>query len=382
MNKLIYKLAGLGWALALVNSPLQAQGLSSGPDLIIPGPLYTQLNKGDSIFDPYVMERDYTIDFDDPVREQLVDVRFDVKADGSVENVRVLDGMYDEAFLAEATHAMEGSKFRPATRGGEAIDWPALEMRILFRGPFLPGISEGLRGDYSALLELVTAENFEEALNMLHDMQLNRAERLFEYALLQDQLATVHMAANRLHEGLIAARNATSRSKAVTPVTQSNTRLGNRGDQFPNEFLLPELYVPALRRRFLIAASLNQTGEAMEVYEQLRSLDALGVDGALTDLTGLHDQLAAGLAAEAPIGSVVKIIDGKWAYEVSSRRIFGVTGLQGQVDFIDIACAGNVKRRMAYTNDSEFALPATWENCTLEFRGEDGSQLTLYEYLN
>jgi hypothetical protein len=88
------------------------------------------------------------------------------------------------------------------------------------------------------------------------------------------------------------------------------------------------------------------------------------------------------LAGEEPVGSPVKLVQGKWIFETSTRRVFGVTGLQGQVDFIDIACGDNGKRRMAFANDTEFAIPASWQNCKLEFHGADGAMFNLYEYLN
>jgi hypothetical protein len=52
------------------------------------------------------------------------------------------------------------------------------------------------------------------------------------------------------------------------------------------------------------------------------------------------------------------------------------------VDYVDIACKDSRRRRMAFTNDSEFGLPASWQNCKFEFHGADGAQFLLYEYLN
>ena len=369
-------LATLAMLGAFIASPAFAQGLITGPGLSATVEGFRQAAENEPGFSPWVLKREVSLRTP-PEREYLVDFRVDVDDSGAVENIRVLGGMYDEAFLGEASAAMQSMELAPATQGGKAVAWTALDFRVLGRGPFLPGMTDTLREEYTTALQLVTDANYADAESTFMALQKDKASRLFEYALLQDQLATIYMATDRMHEGLEAARNATGASEPIQPPRAV------RGDrEVPPHYLPPELYLPALRRRFLLAVSLNQIGEAIEVFSELQAMAAEGQAGATVDLVGIFQQMESAVSAEAPIGSIVKIIDGRWRYETSSRRIFGVTALNGSVDFIDIACDGNAKRRMAYTDDSEFALPASWDNCTLEFRGEDGSQLTLYEYLN
>ena len=91
-----------------------AQGLQSGPDFLRGGEYLTQINKGDETYDPYEIQRSFTFNFDEPTREGIVDVKFDVKADGSVENVKVLGGFYDEQFREQAVNGITGTVFTPA----------------------------------------------------------------------------------------------------------------------------------------------------------------------------------------------------------------------------------------------------------------------------
>jgi hypothetical protein len=376
MKKTRLPMALLLLACSLCIARTYAQGLVTGPRLTGPVAGYQLQDAGEPGYDPYLIKREVSLRTP-PEREYLVDFRIDVDARGTVGNIRVLGGMYDDAFLTEATAAVQGSMFDPAMQGGEAMVWRNLDFRVLGRGPFLPGITESLREDYTAALQLVSDANLAEAEAVFLRLQKEQASRLFEYALLQDQLATIYMAGERMHEGLVAARNATGTSEPIQP---PRVVRGNR--EVPPQYLPPELYVPALRRRFLLAVSLNQIGEAMAVYSQLQTLEAAGQAEATADLEGVYRQMEIALAAEAPIGSIAKIVGGKWRFTTSSRHIFGVTGLSGKIDSIDITCDGNERRRMVFTNDSEFALPASWQNCTLDFLGEDGSQVTLYEYLN
>jgi hypothetical protein len=263
--------------------------------------------------------------------------------------------------------------------GETAIDWPALDMRIILRGPFLPALSAGLAPELERLVLLLTDKNYAEVEPLVKELLATKAQTLFDYAVLQDQLASVYMNTERLHEALVAMRNATASSKAVTNLNQANTRLGADSDDYPDEYLLPQVYGKALEKRFLIALALNQTGEALNLFADIDARSAVAAD---SPMRAQADAIRAKLATEEPIGSQIKLVQGNWTFEASTRRIFGVTGLQGQVDYIDIACNDGRRRRMAFTNDSEFGLPASWENCKLEFKGSEGSQFLLYEYLN
>jgi hypothetical protein len=261
--------------------------------------------------------------------------------------------------------------------GETAIDWPAYPMRIILRAPILPSMSPELQPEVERVIGMLNAKNYMEAETTVNDLLANKAQTLFDYALLQDQLASIYLGTERPHEALVAMRNATSDSTAIAPPSQPGSRLQIQEERYPDEYLLPALYVSALEKRFLVAAALNQTGEALNV---LAAIDARGdvIDGIRTQAEAIRTKLA----SEEPIGSQIKLVNGSWTFETSTRRVFGFTGLQGQVDYVDIACGDNRRRRMAFANDSEFGLPASWENCKLEFHGADGAQFLLYEYLN
>ncbi|MES2624489.1 MAG: energy transducer TonB [Pseudomonadota bacterium] len=369
-----------------------AQALQNGPDFVRAGGDIGQINKSDSSYDPYVLSHGYVWKYndpnldrnlvfvaDEPEREGLIDVRIRVKADGSVDEVELLGGFYDDAFRDQALSGMAAATFVPATAAGMPVDWPALEMRIVSRGSFLPALTATMKEDYERLLTLNGDKNFTDAEQLANELLARQARSLFDYALLQDQLATAYMNTDRVYAALIAERNATASSKGAPPALRGTSRLAEKDESYINDYLLPDLFVAGLRKKALLALALNQTGEALNTFTTLEARTTIAADDPLRLQI---EAVQAKLAGEEPIGSPVKLVQGKWIFETSTRRVFGVTNLQGQVDFIDIACDDSVKKRMVFANDTEFGLPASWQNCKLEFHGTDGSTFNLYEYLN
>jgi hypothetical protein len=236
-----------------------------------------------------------------------------------------------------------------------------------------------MKPDFERLIQLNTDKNFTEAEQLANELLNTQARSLFDYALLQDQLATIYMNTDRVHAALIAMRNATSSSKGAPPAVQGTSRLVKQAGSYQEEYLLPDLFAVSLEKRAVLALALNQTGEAINTLAELEARKTIAAD---YPLKAQIEEVKTKLAGEEPIGSQIKLVQGKWVFETSMRRIFGVTGLQGQVDFIDIACEGSVKKRMVFANDTEFGLPASWQNCKLEFHGTDGAMFNLYEYLN
>jgi hypothetical protein len=390
----------LALLIAIAPAFAGAQGLQTGPELLRGGANLVQPNVGDPAYDPQELQNSAIEGTDEvrdgqtaaarggnlpgadvyaevPDREGIVDVKFTVKADGSVGDLEVLGGFYDDEFRQQAVGGIAAATFDPPKSGENAIDWPNYRMRVIQRAPILPSISPEVAPELERVTAMLVAKDYATAEPLLNDLLATKAQTLFDYAILQDQLASLYIGTERAHEALVALRNATADSKAIPPQSRSDSRLQIQEERYPDEYLLPELYMKALERQFAVAAALNQAGEAVAIAEQLEAGGT--IPPALREQA---DTIIAKLATEDPIGSQIKLVNGSWTYTVSTRRIFGMTGLQGKVDFVDIACGDNRRRRMAFTNDSEFALPASWgDDCKLEFLGDAGAGFLLYEYL-
>lgn len=381
-----------------LHTEASAQALQTGPELLRGGQYLVQVNPTDASYDPSEVQRSSVWGTDEvraasrgrginnpgadvyeevPEREGLVDARFTVKADGTVSDVELLGGFYDDEFRQEALAGIASSVFHPPMAGEAAVDWPAYEMRVILRAPIMPAVTPELAPELERVTQLLVGKNYAEAEVAVTELLATKAQTLFDYALLQDQLASAYLGTERPHEALVALRNATSASTAVAPQSRPDSRLSIQEERYPEEYLLPDLYLKALERRFAVAAALNQTGEALNIVAAIETRGEVPAA-----LAGQAETIRAKLATAEPVGSQIKLVQGNWAFEVSTRRVFGMTGLQGQVDYVDIACEDSRRRRMAFTNDSEFGIPASWQNCTLEFHGGDGAQFLLYEYLN
>lgn len=313
-----------------------------------------------------------------PLREAIVDLRLDIRADGTVRDVEFREGFYDGTIQRMLRIPVEDMKFQPATAGGEPVEFDNLNVRVLLRGAYPAGVTEAMRTELTSLGELIANKDLAGAERFATNLIEDDAIRLFELALVSDQLASVYAEEGKIHEAILASRLATGSSKVVLPPEGADQE-----GTYPETFLTPELHFDAQRRHFVVSLLGNQTGEALATWEVLQAEAAqLGKQDILAEIGPRVEQLRALLNSEEPVGSAVKLVDGHWDFIMSTRRIFGVTGLQGQVDYIDVACGANPKRRLAFQNDSEFRIPDSWGQCQLEFEGRDGSQFNLYEYLN
>lgn len=185
-------------------------------------------------------------------------MRLDIAADGTVADVEFLPGFYDDAVLRQLEEPLEALQFQPATAGGAPVAFPKLNVRVLLRGPNPPEVSENLR---EALVELATLVNNKDlpaaerfAVNLLDD----EATRLFELAVLEDQLSAIYAEAGQVPEAIVASRLATSSSNVVLPPD------GPAADTaYPETFLTPQLHFDAQRCHLLYSLLADQTGEAL-----------------------------------------------------------------------------------------------------------------------
>jgi hypothetical protein len=377
-------------ATLLVSSIFVTLGLSPVASAQVQtAPVFAGSNGGLSLLDPNDPHYDpYLFVFNAPppqgrpapplLREAIVDVHLNIRADGKVGKVEILDGFHDGAVERALRIPLEDMLFQPATAGGEPVAFEKLDVRIVLRGAYPPGVTEDLRVGLTELSTLITNKDLQGAERFASNLREDQALRLFELALVEDQLAAIYAEAGKVPEAILASRLATGSLPSVLPPEGAA-----EGVEYPETFLTSDLHFDAQRRHFIVSLLGNQTGEALATWEELQIEAAqLGKQDLLKDISPRVEQLQALLNSEEPVGSAVRLVDGHWDFIMSNRRIFGVTGLQGQVDYIDVACGDNPKRRLAFQNDSEFRIPDSWGQCRLEFEGRDGSQFNLYEYLN
>ncbi|HWK53326.1 MAG TPA: energy transducer TonB, partial [Hyphomicrobiales bacterium] len=323
-------LAGL-LAGSLLGTSCLAQTVS-GPTLLDPGAGLSQPDSADPLYVPNRFELVYAEDAPGAGqrREALVDVLVTVDAAGKVGRVKVLDGFHDPGVRRLVENAVKQASFNPATAGGEPVAFENLELQVLQRGAYPPGITADMREDLAKLADELAEKDFRGAERRIDSLLGRKAMRLFELALLNDQLVSVYMETERVPEALLASRVATGRSPAVQPSAEEQA--ASPDAVYPDSFLPPDLYVDALRKRVVLSLMNNQIGEARQSFAELQQAAAqAGKDVVVTELQPQMDKVETLLASEEPVGSAIRLIDEEWSYTMSSRRTFGVTGLDGRV---------------------------------------------------
>ena len=152
---------------------------------------------------------------------------------------------------------------------------------------------------------------------------------------------------------------------------------GAVGAEEARDLLPQELLVPALRKRFILALSLSQNVDAYQTYQRLVSLSALSDDDPV------HEQakaIKAKLDSPEPLGQLVKITDkASWSY-TPLRRTLTVTDVSnGKIGYLDVRCQRR-SIQLEFQEDVQWNLPEVFGACSLEFKGDNGTQFTLYEY--
>ena len=314
---------------------------------------------------PVVQDRPSLI-YSNNARDASVLVRYSILADGSTADIEVMDGFYDPAAADLARNTVAQWRFTPATYGGEAVDWYNNQFRFRFNTFDSATLSPTLAQSYAGISEDLRDGEYARALQAIDRADRN-ARTLFDHAFMADLRATALLGLNRFDEALASSREATvvfGDPEGIVNIRETAT------DVLPSELLLP-----ALRKRFLLAISREDDQDALATYQRIVFDFDIAPDDEIFDLAS-----AARARMEAPreVRVMAALVAGVWRY-TPRHRIFTVSGLEGNVERLDVFC----KRRrtsLEFMENVEWELPASWGRCTLEFSGEQRTTFTLYEF--
>lgn len=295
-------------------------------------------------------------------KEGLTIVRFTVKADGSTDNIEVLGG-FTNAYMARSYEAtVKTWTFNPGTRNGEAVDFHNQKFIISARSSQDLTISTVAQDALNDITAELPDGNLIKALRFLDTLQTQAAITVFDYAYAYDVQADVHMADDNLYAALAASKMATM------------SRVSSAGE---TEFFLPSTFLDsALRKRFVLAATLKQYGEALRAYEIL----AANVDIPSDDnINNQADAVRALVESPDPLISLAGLTEYEWTYE-PVHRIFAVADVKGSLSKINVRCDHRLLLELEFKEGVDWTLPDSFGKCELEFVGSKTAQFTLYEF--
>ena len=306
-------------------------------------------------------------------RDQLLVVDMTVKKDGSVGDVAVVTGFYDDEYRAHAVLALGRLHFQPATSDGTPVDFYGMRFVLTTRNTFMTTTHPGFQGEYAQVDALSRAGDFAAAEAQVQDLIKHKITTVFEYAFLNEALVPLYLKLNRPYDALRASRNASLRSGFMETEYFSGTRIKANDPNWPY-FLPKDLLVNALRQRFMVAAALERFGEANATYDELRSLEDLADDDPITVRAKDLQRLS---RSPEPLLVHGRIEQGRWEFS-PTRRLLSIQAPPGTIHDVDIKCRVH-QESIRFDPDHELRLPPPWGPCTLAFAGDEGADIQLKE---
>ncbi|MDT8397054.1 MAG: TonB family protein [Pseudomonadales bacterium] len=339
--------------------------------------------------------------------EAIVRTRYTVKADGTTDDIEILGGFSNQSLDNTLRQTIRNWTFTPGTVNGEAADFYNQEytfsIRVNPNAPAVPALppggrrrgappaqntaagenaeaspssqildlskvpapelalSSGVREEFDKITAMVAEKDHDKALKAVDKLIRRELHSVFDYCLAQEMKSSILMAMEKPFEALEASKLAT--------VGAENAQGGF------DHFLTPDILEDALRKKFLLAATLRQAALAWETYELLQSRFSLAPDDKIHEQARTIRSL---LDSPEPLPLLAKIDDDKWTY-TPVRRIFTVTNVDGRLSRIDARCERK-NLQLEYQADVDWTLPEALGRCQLDFVGKNGTQFTVYEF--
>ena len=294
--------------------------------------------------------------------EALHKVRFTVLADGTTDDVEVVGGFTTPFAKQFVSQSVSEWTFTPGTENGEPVDFYNQEFVIRAQLPEDFTISSNTEEKLKEATKLTEEGKFDRATRMLNrSISNNGLVTTFDYALTHEMLSSIYMAMDDPFRALETSKIATMSRTSSTGET---------------EFILPpEVLETALRKRFLLAASVSQNSEALHAFETLNANFEIPADD---PIIAQAEEIKVQIDSPDPLGMLAKITDKVWSYE-PVRSVFTVTNVDGRLRKINVRCERK-NLELDYEEGVDWTLPESFGKCILDFEGRNDTQFTVYEF--
>jgi hypothetical protein len=294
--------------------------------------------------------------------EGVITASYTVKADGTTSDVEILGGFTNPLYEKTITDNIAKWTFTPGSVNGEPQDF--LNQRHTFKIQVAAelGISADVQKELVPLQELINAREFEKAADSIDGLLQGSVHSVFDYALLNQMMATAQVGLNDPFSALEYIR------KGTTSVFNMQ---GGR------EYLMtPDILRSALRQRVVMAATVRAQHDVLATWAALGELGEVAADDPVREWVTAAEQQ---LASPDPLLALGKITDEVWEHS-PTYRIFTVADVrEGSLDKI-IAHCDRRTLELDYQEGVDWTLPASFGACELRFEGKDGTLFSIYEF--
>ncbi|MFV3128613.1 energy transducer TonB [Niveispirillum sp. KHB5.9] len=295
-------------------------------------------------------------------REGWVDLRFTVKADGSVTDIETAAIMGRDAFAEQATRWLRNCRFKPALENGKPVDAQNIVRRFHYRMDMSAGADRGIRTRLLEVNGMIQQGKLDEAEAALDAIEPD-ARYIYEF---------VHILLRRA--SIMALRDRTD--IALLYLWQLSSS---------NEFLEPEEYGRYLRMQLQLELKHGLLNSALWTLPHFKDLGKRpGDDKLVTALEKLKtiaasDQpmLIVGRIPSECRGIICPTSTPSWDY-FPVRRTLSLTAIEGNLDQVEGRCAHKTFKMKAEAGVT-WTIPASWGQCAIRITGAPGSSFKLID---
>jgi TonB family protein len=297
--------------------------------------------------------------------EGWVALSYIVSKDGAVTDAMIEDSTGSESFERAALDAVRKWRYKPATRNGEAIEHPMTRTVIRFMIKGETGASHDFSVRYREINRVLAAGDVPKAQELLADLSDKARRNLYEDAWFWWLKYTV-----------LAAGKTADREEMLKALSAA---VG-----YENDYLLPDMFLAASSRMFLLRLQDNDLGGALDAFERLTTSKAAkeskDYERVVTALGANVEEIRKYITSDATLLNTGRVSPHEYWVHTLVRRSFSLGDIDGNVQALEVRCKRQQTRYQPVTDQHTWTVPASWEKCGVYVHGAPGATFKFYEY--
>jgi TonB family protein len=300
--------------------------------------------------------------------EGWVRVSFIISEEGEVIEPMIEDSS-SSAFDESTLRAIRKWRYKPATRGGKPVEQSMVQTTIYYQLLDAKGASSHFVGKYRTAVRLIADKKLTEADSLLQ--ALERGELNFYEEAWLWWLKYVYLEST-----------GTAKPEALEEALRKALGSSPRKD---DDYLLPDVFVSASRRLFMLRARSADLSGAVDVFKRLTASNTAKrsklYKEAVASLEPTNDEIMRLVAGPQVLKQVARVDEHSYWVHRMLRRSFALGDVQGgKLDVIDVRCTLANRRFFSITENTVLKIPGTWGDCGVYIKGSEGTTFAFAEY--